>query len=205
MRVGNYSLMIPEGRERDSGHVSLEHGKQFTIVIGNHSYSRTCRAEVSLDGKPIGAFVLYRMDTAVLERAPHDNGRFTFYADASAEAAAAGIATVANTDRGLVQVKFSPEKRRLVLTSAKSLSRGAGGQGMGYAPQSAAFGGEEKTSGGITGLSGHSDQRFSHVPDFPVEEAEAVTISVRLIAAGTGGARPLTAAPAGNPVPAPVS
>jgi hypothetical protein len=91
-------------------------------------------------------------------------------------------------------------------------------------------GGEEKTSGGIqlpptaqfasprgrkggacgqsvtagaTGLSGESRQTFTDVAPLDYDEAETVTITLRLVAAADGP-RPLTAAPKANPVPAPV-
>lgn len=207
MRFGNFSVLIPEGSERGEGYVALSHGRQYAIQLGNHS-SRRCQAEVSLDGKSIGTFILSGHSSARLERAPHDTGRFTFYADATAEAEAAGLATISRPDRGLVQVKFTPEKTRyryedvirLASLSSKSAARGAGGQSQG---SWASVGREEKTSGGITGLSGHSDQQFETVAGLDLDESASITITLRLVV-GSDGPRPLTATPRGNPVPPPV-
>lgn len=207
MRFGNYSVLIPEGSERGEGYVALSHGRQYAVQLGNHS-SRRCQAEVSLDGKSIGTFVLSGYGTARLERAPHDNGRFTFYADDTTEAEAAGLATISQPDRGLVQVKFTPEKSRYrhedvirlsSFSTESSVMRGAGGQSQG----SWASNREEKTSGGITGLSGHSDQQFTTVAGLNLDESGSITITLRLMA-GTDGPHPLTATSRGNPVPPPV-
>lgn len=211
MRVGNFSLLIPEGVEKDSGHVALPHGRQYTLKAGNHAGSR-CDAEVSIDGKEIGTFRLNGHDYLTLERSPDDNGRFTFYADGTADAERAGVAGVQVPDRGLIQVRFVPEKYREPMPRV----RGARGQSAGayYSSKSLSFDepvgsapasfGAARATGGITGLSGHSDQKFTHVAWIDRDESQAVTISVRLILRDDGP-RPLKAAAGmGNPVPAPV-
>jgi hypothetical protein len=109
MRVGSFSLLVPEGRERDSGHVEIPHGQVYTLRIGNH-LGRRCDAEVTVDGKPIGGFRVESFQTITLERPGHDTGRFTFYKAGTSEAQAAGESKVASDDRGLVQVVFRPEK-----------------------------------------------------------------------------------------------
>ena len=48
MRVGNFSLMIPEGIERDSGHIVLPHEQVYTLRLGNHG-NRRCDAHVWID------------------------------------------------------------------------------------------------------------------------------------------------------------
>lgn len=219
MRVGNFSLLIPEGVEKDSGHIALPHGKQYTLKAGNHAGSR-CDAEVSIDGKKIGTFRLDGYDYLTLERSPDDSGRFTFYADGTADAERAGVAAVAVPDRGLIQVKFVPERYRERVVRPAAMTRSVGGprgQSLGgeeytsdrllvegSAPHSFGTRSVEKTTGGITGLSGHSDQQFTAVGRIDRDEDQAVTISVRLILRDDGP-RPLKAAAGmGNPVPAPV-
>src|SRR5437870_2079975 len=101
MRVSNFSVLIPEGRERDSGHVELDHERQYRITLGNHCYDRRCDATVTLDGKEIGCFRVNAGCTVSLERSPHDNGRFTFLLSASEQAAQAGVARIDAPDRGL--------------------------------------------------------------------------------------------------------
>lgn len=196
MRVGNYSLVIPEGTEREAGYVALPHGTQYTIQLRNHSGYRRCDAAVTIDGKPIGTFRLGTFGGATLEKSPDEDGRFTFYASGSGDAAAAGEAAVSAEAKGLIQVRFVPE------TKVEAVSRGYGASARSIS-KSMSFYGDEKTVGGITGLSGHSDQRFTEVGPMPLDEAEAVLISIRLIL-GTSGPRPLIGAAKGNPVPPPV-
>lgn len=211
MRVGSFSVYVPEGRERDSGHVELPHGSVYTLRLGNHG-SRRCDAEVSIDGKSVGVFRL-NGGTMTLERPADDNGRFTFFAADSAEGAQAGAGSVGRVDRGLVQVVFRPERERPM-----GVVRGAGFEKGGTTltslgdneVRSRCFGGEEKTSGGIlglnqagvTGLTGQSDQNFVSVANLDYDLNGAVTISLRLV---TGVAvRELRPVTRGNAVPAPV-
>lgn len=189
MRFGNYSLLIPEGTERDSGYVAVPHATPYTVRIGNHG-NRKAQADVSLDGKLVGSFVLYQWQVADIEHGVTDHGRFTFYADETAEALQAGGLAVSESDRGLVQVIFTPEK--VERPKPTSVLRSFVGET------------EEKTSGGITGLSGHSNQSFREVSGFPLDETGRVTITLRLVRRNDGP-RPLVGVVAGNPVPPPVS
>ena len=223
MRVGSYSLLVPEGVERSTGHVEVPHGTRYTLRIGNHDHRR-CDAEVTIDGVTIGVFRLNGHQTAVVERKPDDRGRFTFYAADSADGAQAGAALISTDLRGLVQVKFTPgrpefrptsrpqivrsrEAGEVILTSA--LRGGPGGQSQGgrystYAGEQLSFSSENKASAGITGLSGHSYQEFSEAAPMDLDHAAAVTISVRLVVGpGVNAPRPLAAR--GNPVPDPVA
>lgn len=236
MRVGSFSVQIPEGRERDSGHVVLDHGRQYTLRLGNHQ-DRPCDAHVTVDGKSLGGFRVNAREYVTLERSPNDNGRFTFYLDGTADAVTAGIGEVPAVDKGLIQVRFVPERRRerpvgTVVKTAGLRSRGGpGGQSQGPVgepaswrapsqhpydgPQCFAGEAEEKTSGGLlrgglgfapggTGISGHSNQSFVTVADLDGDEAEAVTISIRLVGPDNTP-RPLKAVqPRANAVPDPV-
>jgi hypothetical protein len=172
MRYGNYSVLVPEGVERESGYVGLPHGTQYTLRLGNHDYRR-CDAEVTVDGKRVGVFRLNGHGSTTLERSPDDHGKFTFYSSGTGDAGAAGEAGVAAADKGLIQVRFVPERRRKPVHTPPVVMRTAtvagGGQSQLYGsarPMNSttptSFN-EEKTSGGITGLSGHSDQRFVDV------------------------------------------
>lgn len=240
MRVGNFSVLIPEGRERDSGHVVLRHGTPYTPTLKNHFNNRRCDAAVTIDGKDMGTFRLAAFGSLPLERPVHDDGRFTFYTADSPEFAAAACGDVAPDERGLVKVVFRPEKAPAVRAGQISMPADAfdrqGSQTYRRSTDDLAVGGadfdaplrcslaperEEKTSGGIvlpmsnprgtkglkagaTGLSGHSAQKFREVEKLDYDESETVTITLRLVADADAGARPLTAAPKANPVPAPV-
>jgi len=189
MRVSNFSVLVHPGNERDSGHVEVSHGEVYTIKLGNHEHRR-CDAEVVVDGKSVGNFRLNAFGSIILERPAHDTGKFTFYKSNSREAEAANKDGVAKDDRGLVQVKFRPEKIEAYRKREEKTS-GIRGQSMGFA-------GEE----GITGLSGRSDQQFTSVACLDYDESAKVTISLRLVCGGV--VRELTPAARGNAVPAAV-
>lgn len=109
MRIGNFSVLIPEGREHGSGHVALPHNTQYVIRMGNHGSPR-CDATVEVDGKEVGSFRINGYGNLVLERSVNDTGRFTFFEADSAEGASAGAGEIATDLRGLVRVTFRPEK-----------------------------------------------------------------------------------------------
>lgn len=125
MRVGNFSVLIPEGVEKDSGHVQMRHDQVYGIRLGNHGSVR-CDAEVNVDGKHVGTFQMYSGQVFTLERPSHDTGRFTFYKANSEQGESVGAADVSTQERGLISVTFRPEKPRRILRS-----RGPSGQSMG--------------------------------------------------------------------------
>ncbi len=185
MRVGNFSLLVPQGQERDSGHVMLQHGTVYTLRLLSH-FHRACDALVKVDGKEVGGFRLEGHGSLTLERSADDTGRFTFYAAESSEGQAVG-GGIAKDQRGLIEVTFKPEKDRAAVRRAAR---------EGYL---SAFSGDEKTSGGIsrsfglesmpkvgcsagvTGLTGKSNQEFVAVPNLDYDLNEVVTITLRLV------------------------
>lgn len=211
MRVGNFSLMIPEGKERDSGHVELPHGTPYRIKMMNHCYSKRCDALVTVDGKELSLFRINRGDSITLETYPGgDHGRFTFFQADSAEADAAGASGIAKDVRGLIQVTFKPEKEiPKQVQRVNSIRRSAGGPcGQSVGGTVPDWGGEpmrlcsaapQNTSAGVTGLTGHSSQTFHEVANLNYDPAEEVTISIRLVCGPA--VRPLEAVRKGNPVP----
>ena len=213
MRVANFSLLIPEGRERDSGHVEIAHGKVYTLRLMNHWQERACDAEVVIDGKPVGTFRVDAGRSVTLERPAHDDGRFTFYEATSGEAQAAGAGKVSVGERGLVQVRFRPGKpirshvlEGMVLCSDKGTRPrgGVGCQSAGNDVSLECLSAEQTVKAGVTGLSGQSGQRFVTVADLDYDPAHETTVTVRLVALPSGP-RELTAAVSrANPVPSPV-
>jgi hypothetical protein len=194
MRVGNFCLLIPEGRERDSGHVELAHGRQYTLRLTNQWYDRRCDADLSVDGKPVGCFRLHAGETMALERPSHDTGRFTFYRAGTVEAGQAGEANVGAADRGLVRVRFTPERRRERKADTGGILRSMSVRPMSMDP--GYWGGTTETSiadgascgipmgaaAGVTGLSGHSGQTFTTVGPLDYDATEEVVITLRLVA-----------------------
>lgn len=223
MRLSNFSAYVPQGREHGSGHVALEHGQVYTLRLGNHWYDRDCDAEVSIDGKAVGAFRITKGCTIELERSPNDNGRFTFFKAATSEGDAAGANEIDRGDKGLIQVRFRPgfpiQKIRPM-----SVLRGAGGSSQGgevttrgsYTTQSMSANEpmncverDVKTCGtigmeaGVTGLTGHSGQSFYDVQNLSYDDSQEATITLRLVCEAVNSVRKLVSAVA-NPVPAAV-
>jgi len=201
MRVGNFSVQVPEGKERESGHVLLDHNTQYVLRLGNHCYDRRCDAVVTIDGKDIGGYRINPGSSIVLERSSHDTGRFTFFRSDSAEAGQAGAGGVATQDRGLVRVVFKPERRRDreektsgVVPSSLNMLRA---RGMDF-PKSSGVSGQN-ASEGVTGLTGRSDQQFYEVPNLDYDPLEETVINIRLVAGQ--GVRELKPVAKSNPVP----
>jgi hypothetical protein len=218
MRIGHFSLLIPEGREGGSGHVSLQHGQTYTLRLGNHSHLR-CDAEITIDGKPGGGFRVGSNQTITLERPQNDTGRFTFLLRDSADGSAAELAGVSQSDLGLVQVRFRPERYtppQHILGVGHLRTIGAGRQSMGGAHSTGGatrgFDDGITTSDcdfaaaapGGTGLTGHSGQTFYTVTNLDYDLAAEVVITLRLVSSNEAAVRPLAAVRQENPIPPPV-
>jgi hypothetical protein len=232
MQIGNFSVTIPQGREREGGYVHLDHGTQYTIQLYNGYSHRRCDAEVTIDGKVIGVF---RVGThaVTLERAPHDRGRFTYYKVDSQEAKQSGVDKISTSDRGLIRVRFRAEKpvsrpyqshrsRGFQYDDAVTLeSMGGGDERKSLGPDvecypcSAPRRGQHTNStvgsrsAGMTGVSGYSGQNFDEVPDLDYDSSTETIITLRLVTeepiyAARPEPRELTPAPKGNRVPDPV-
>jgi len=160
MKLQDYEISIPEGKESD-GYVSLVHNTQYTLKLMNHG-SRLADVEVFIDGHPVGEWRLRTHAEAIIERPVNDTGKFTFYKLGTEESAAAAIHS--SDELGLIKVVFKPESRAL------------------FAPS-------EKLDEGGTGLSGHSQQKFSSVSPLRSAPEDHVTIYLRL------GAKPIDARP----------
>lgn len=212
MRIGNYSVLVPEGYEHGSGHVGLRHGQVYTLRIGNHGRGK-CAAQIVIDGKDMGLYRIGGRDTVTLECPFHDKGRFTFFRSGSQEADAVGGVMVDSEARGLLQVRFKPEVQRGPVYRGAVSGFMDGGQPKSVGRMSSAgplgMFGEEKTSGGIagpgvTGLTGQSNQQFTQVAGIEHDPMAEVLISLRLVEMDKSGPRELKPAYQANPIPRPV-
>lgn len=202
MRLGNFSVLVPEGREHGTGHVGLPHNSVYTMRLGNHG-GVDCDAEVEVDGKSIGCFRLPAYQTFALERPADDTGRFTFFRSDSTESQQAGESSIARDNKGLIRVVFKPDRRPQYVMRPMGMFRGFGGDYHGER--------EEKTSGGIkglgptscnisaapgiTGLTGTSGQQFVTVPNLDYDPSAVVEIVLRLVCEDVGAVRPLQPSP----------
>jgi hypothetical protein len=174
MRLRDFSFTIPEGRETADGYVELSHCAHYTLNLSNDTAQR-CDVEVFIDGGVVGVWRIDARSSIRIERPVHDTGKFTFYRAGTAEARKAGVVVTDNT--GLLRAIFKPERQDRALYSRPA--PGAGG----------------------TGLSGRSDQKFHSVAALDYDEANFVTINLRLVAPAEEP-RPLF--PRSTPVPPPV-
>jgi hypothetical protein len=198
MQVKNFSLEIGGARETEEGYAFLPHGQQYTVRLGNHG-GRVTDCVLTIDGKEIATFQLRPYNTATIETDPDDKGKgkFTFYQSDSSEGVAVGSAAVSKSDRGVVRAEFRPEKYRPPVTHYG----GAGAQSVTRGGPSMFGEREEKTSGrittqsmqsGVTGMSGHSYQRFQTVRPVEFDQSDVVVIELRLVVTADGP-RPLKA------------
>ncbi len=213
MRVGNFSLIVPEGVERESGHVAIRDSQQYTLRLINHCYDARCDVLVTIDGKDMGLYRINAGQQMILERSSLDNGRFTFFSAKSAAGQQVGAAGVAVDLRGLIFATFKPERRRerhvktsVLRTHSVGMTQPDFGEkhhlgecdmprGMSHV--------DSRLGAGVTGLTGHSDQQFTTVSALDYDPAGETTINLRL-GVDEFNPRPMTGRTQSNPVPAPV-
>ncbi len=188
MRLGNFSVEIPQGEMLKSGYVAMRHDTKYTVVLSNSGDVR-CDAEVEIDGKSVGVWRIQSHDSIVIERPVHDAGCFTFYKIGTREARKAAI--VRSDKLGLITVLFKPERKPEIPDFDDS-------DDLDF---SLSYDNEDGLEAGGTGLSGKSKQEFRSVEPLDYDEAGFVKINLRLVCQ-TDEPRPLT--PASTPVPPPL-
>lgn len=178
MRVGDFEMVICGGEpETRDGYVTIRHGGVYRIRLSSLC-DRDADVTLSVDGKLVGAFRLAARATIELERPPNASGRFTFYRSDSSEFNDVGGGRVSRDDRGLVvasvRVGKCPDRPVVLAPSAATSrsqpmharSRGPGGQNVNATSELSYDG----AVAGVTGLSGHSSQKFIEVPDLQYDE-----------------------------------
>lgn len=188
MRISNFSVVIPEGIEHETGYVEMIHDTQYKLRLVNHSNKR-CNVRLTIDGKKVGTWRISSKSSIDLERPSNDNGKFTFYRCGSIESEDAGIEH--DNNAGLIQATFMPEKTDEDALMEADLTK---------LPMPNYSRMLEHKAGG-TGLSGKSEQKFTTAPLIELDEDELLTISLRLITKRVT-ARPLR--PANNEIPPPI-
>lgn len=197
MLVNQYSAIIPEGKEDADGYVLLEHGQTYSLTMRNN-HSTRCNVRVEVDGKHQGTWRIPAKDAISIERPGHDDGKFTFYRLGSREGNLVGLSK--EDSLGLVQVTFTPEKKRPSILDEPGLPKCYLESRSSSKERSVTKGGG--FSAGGTGLSGLSSQSFGNAQKMELDESKSTTISLRLVASKIDEPRPLTNC--SNPVPPPV-
>lgn len=169
MKLDQFEVLIPEGRETEDGYVILCHGQKYTILLKNYS-DRRCDAEVRVDGRRVGIWRVEAESRLRLERPAHDSGCFTFYEQNTPDAAAAGLGLATN-DLGRISISFTPEISQALYTPAPAQS--GDNRTLHSAP---------KRRAGGTGLSGLSSQSFTDADHIERDDRAKTTIHLRLAA-----------------------
>jgi hypothetical protein len=206
MKIQNYELTIPEGREDQDGYIVLRHEQTYSLFLKNNNHTQ-CDVEVEIDGKHQGAWRLRPYQSVRLERPAHETGRFTFIDLNSEEGVSIGLDNINRSKLGLVTVTFTPEKEEPIGGGRGASSKGIdwgdvkGPDLENYEARSVS---QNSYSAGGTGLTGKSDQEFGVANRIRLDQTKMVTINLRLVSLNIPGLRPLTSAPHSNPTPPPV-
>lgn len=164
MRIGDFGLRIPEGKETVDGYVQLKHNTEY--VVNLYNYSRLdCDAILSIDGSKVGTYRVPANDIFPVSRPPSVERNFIFLKLGTNEATQANLQA---TDKlGLISVEFIPASdlptRNIQLYGATR----SGAKGC---------------SAGGTGLGSYSDQKFGSAQEIDRDYTKKVTINLRLVA-----------------------
>jgi hypothetical protein len=159
MRVGNYVLEIVGADENvvtdTDGHVGLADGEPISVKMRNHDMRRAA-AKVTVDGSPIGAWIVPAFGTPIAIERPADKPqRLTFFAIDSEGGKKAMLDLVAPQDLGVVSVTFIPEKKPELAPISLGLFASRGGDTFGGLRSGGGmFGGDFVTRGGGGGSFG---------------------------------------------------
>jgi len=213
--VNKFSATITGGcvpRGADANMVALDHGQQYSVKVRNGHRTRA-RFTLSVDGKKQGQWVIPAGGEASFDRPAKVAKRFTFFADTSGEAAMAGATPGASTN-GLVECAFVAELAPQpfmyeeddfdapVYRSVPSGFRGArcsesrgemraddrcggGVRSKCKRVSSACRPSVHNVTSGVTGLQGHSSQRFGTARAIDPDHSTSTTISFRLVCANS--------------------
>lgn len=205
MKLGDFSVVVPEGLELPDGFVEMEHEQKYALQLCNFG-NRRCDASIFIDGGGVGCFRVNANSSVTIEHPVNDAGCFTFYRLGTPEATAAEIKS--STETGLISVTFFPEiaarpMRFMPEDSPRFMPEDSQGKGTMPAPEDRAAPLLDTHAAGGTGLSGRSLQKFGPMAAAITRDvAAAVTIHLRLICRKEAP-RPLR--PLATPIPPPLT
>ena len=168
MRIGDFGLRIPEGKETVDGYVQLKHNTEY--VVNLYNYSRLdCDAILSIDGSKVGTYRVPANNIFPVSRPPSVERNFIFLKLGTNEATQANLQA---TDKlGLITVEFIPASnlptRNLPPLELYGATKGATTRSF---------------SAGGTGLGSYTDQKFSSAQEIDRDYTKKVTINLRLVA-----------------------
>lgn len=190
-----------------NGYIKMKHGDQYKIQMKNNTGKR-CNATVYVDGKSVGTWRINAWSTCTVERPAEIDKKFTFFLVGSSSGNKAGLSR-GNSDNGLVQIHFVPEKVhvREAYFCARSSEKeeddcdtgfGLFDDGPTSLPQSSTRSFSTKSTNsmresyradssvtrgraGGTGLQGQSSQQFGVASWMDLDYDNKTTITIRLI------------------------
>ena len=118
VRVGINALNI---RRVEKAVFMLPHKETYGIVINNQNHMRIL-AEIEIDGKSIGKFVIDRYSKHTIERPVDIARKFTLYRLGTVEATESNLDAVSDDNMGLIRVIVQHEKPNYVSTWLYSIN-----------------------------------------------------------------------------------
>ncbi|XP_066282953.1 uncharacterized protein [Branchiostoma lanceolatum] len=199
LETGGYRVGIVGGKHYEidgEEFVEMDHGSSYRIRLTN-THPRPCDAQLAIDGKEVGTWRLDPRQEVELERPEDEQMCFTFFSTRMAPAEA-GIRR-GEEENGLVQVTFTPEKRREERTAVKDPYRGGDTvAGDDTASSDSSSQDEDEPfrsdtplnwSSGATALQGVSRQEFEQVEGEMERDEEAQVIMILRLVARTDAPR----------------
>lgn len=171
----DFSLNIPNGKEKSSGYVHMKHDQKYKICMRNSSDVKA-DADVKIDGKDVGVWRVKAGKKLCINRPANDTGRFTFYKSNSYEAHLSNGSSISNGDKGVISVTFYPEKIKHYDVTPYGNYHADSMPDILIQPR-----GRSSISSGVTGLSGHSNQKFKDAHNIDRDYSRQVTLELRLV------------------------
>lgn len=194
---GNYSAGIVSDNvksyldDNTNTYLTLTKNAEYSVFISN-DLTHKSQAALYIDGKLQGKWILDSFQKAQIER-PDDNAKkFTFLELDSEEGRQAQLQD--NSELGLVEVVFTPEKQFTPLRGIKSEMGTLGGYGMMSAQSKSPIKTNSVSAGG-TGLGQHSNQEFRRGIIGELDYSKTIKISFRLMIEKETKFTPLSSAP----------
>jgi hypothetical protein len=175
-----------------NGIVVLKHQQVYSVYLKNGHPVR-CNCRLSIDGKQVGQYQLQPYSEYYIERPLDEAKRFTFFVESNSTAAANTGIIVGNSENGLVEAQFLPEK--LAFSSSKHKRRSR--RGNAEAQRASQIQADEEIydepdddileaelaghETGATTLTEDSDQQFQSAYKLQVDEEKIVAIQLKLV------------------------
>ena len=180
MRLNGYELRVSGHKDDINGYVNISNGTEYSINLSNTKAAR-CIAEVEIDGKNVGDFVLGAFESIDIERPVNEARKFIALTKGSSEFNDAELNQVSREELGLIKVTFRPEKRliRRSITTRQERRVSFDNDIMLCSSQSVG-----------TGLGSESDQEFTTVSGF--QTGTPTIIYLRLVSKSISPLKPNT-------------